>query len=304
MRGREVLGPMTITRNKNKHGRTSGALALLVCGLCLFSACPGIGDEFITYTIDPKAREVRMYWKDEGGAPFATFQNLKTRLAEQGRELVFAMNGGIFDATADKKPLGLFIENYSIRVPLNRADGDGNFYLKPNGVFYLTRGREAVLCTTDAFPGPTDVAYATQSGPLLVIDGVRNPQFTAGSNNRFVRNGVGILGDGRILFVMSKREVNFYDFSGFILEQGCRNALYLDGFISQIYLPENNFTQQKYDFGVIIAVAEGRTTDEEGKTTDFADRTDGEKRKRQEEINCGHGSRTVLTSEALETTDK
>jgi uncharacterized protein YigE (DUF2233 family) len=255
---------MTINRNGNKRGRRLVAFALLIIGLGLFPACPRPGDDFITRIIDPKAREVRMYWKDEGGAPFGTFQNLKTRLAAQGQTLFFAMNGGIFDATVDRKPLGLFIENYTTRVPLNRAAGDGNFFLKPNGVFFLTRRREAVVCPTDAFPGPADVAYATQSGPMLVIDGVRNPQFTAGSNNRFVRNGVGILGDGRILFVMSKREINFYDFSGFFLEQGCRNALYLDGFISQIYLLENNLTEQKYEFGPIIAVVEGRTTDEKG----------------------------------------
>jgi len=89
---------------------------------------------------------------------------------------------------------------------------------------------------------------------MLIIDGEINPKFKKGSTSLYVRNGVGILPDGRILFVMSKKEINFYDFAVFFKNKGCMNALYLDGFVSQIYLPEQNWKQLDGEFGVIIGL--------------------------------------------------
>ncbi len=89
---------------------------------------------------------------------------------------------------------------------MNESEGTADFYMKPNGVFYVTRDNKAAICATEDFPESKDVKYATQSGPMLVINGERRPQFTKGSTNAFVRNGVGTLPDGRALFVMSKKK--------------------------------------------------------------------------------------------------
>ena len=53
---------------------------------------------------------------------------------------------------------------------------------------------------------------------------------------------------------MSKQEVNFYDFAEFFMSIGCKNALYLDGFVSRTYLPDENWQQLDGNFGVIIGV--------------------------------------------------
>ncbi len=89
---------------------------------------------------------------------------------------------------------------------------------------------------------------------MLVIDGQIHQAFKKGSINLNIRNGVGILPDNRVIFAMSKQEVNFYDFAEFFMSMGCKNALYLDGFVSRTYLPEENWQQLDGNFGVIIGV--------------------------------------------------
>jgi uncharacterized protein YigE (DUF2233 family) len=172
-------------------------------------------------------------------------------------QLIFAMNGGMYQT--DNSPLGLYIENYKTITRLNTQSGSGNFYMKPNGVFYITRDNKAAICQTGEFLKKTEVKLATQSGPLLLLDGKIHQEFKKGSVNLNIRNGVGILPGNRILFAMSKVPVNFYEFAEFFKSQGCNNALYLDGAISQTFLPEKNWIQTGGNFGVIIGVTNAGT---------------------------------------------
>jgi uncharacterized protein YigE (DUF2233 family) len=89
---------------------------------------------------------------------------------------------------------------------------------------------------------------------MLVIDGKIHPAFKQGSANLNIRNAVGILPDGKIVFAMSKTQINFYDFAMYFKELGCENALFLDGFVSRTYLPEENWVQTDGNFGVMIGV--------------------------------------------------
>jgi uncharacterized protein YigE (DUF2233 family) len=89
---------------------------------------------------------------------------------------------------------------------------------------------------------------------MLVTDGQMHPAFRKGSPNLNIRNGVGILPDGSVVFAMSKSEINFYDFADYFMKLGCRNALYLDGFVSRTWLPEAGWKQGYGDFGVMVGV--------------------------------------------------
>lgn len=102
----------------------------------------------------------------------------------------------------------------------------------------------------------SSVLFATQSGPMLLVNGEYHEVLTKGSSNLHIRNGVGVLPDGKVLFVMSKEKVNFYDLATLFKQRGCKNALYLDGFVSRIYLPSKNWEQLDGDFGVMIAETE------------------------------------------------
>ena len=107
--------------------------------------------------------------------------------------------------------------------------------------------------TTD-FKDNGEIKYATQSGPMLVIDGQVHSSFKDGSTNLNIRNGVGILPDNKVIFAMSKTEINFYDFAKYFQSLGCKNALYLDGFVSRTYLPEKKWTQTDGNFVVMICL--------------------------------------------------
>jgi uncharacterized protein YigE (DUF2233 family) len=210
---------------------------------------------FISYRVDLRREQLRLYWQDRQNQRFGSLGRLHETLAAQGQPLVFAMNGGMFND--QYAPQGLFIENGRLLTPLDTSTKAGNFYLKPNGVFYLTTANEARICKTEDFRAG-QVRYATQSGPMLVIEGRIHPAFRPGSANLQIRNGVGILPDRQVLLAMSKTPVSFYAFAEYFRRAGCRNALYLDGYVSRTYAPAAGWTQTDGNFGVIIGVTRTR----------------------------------------------
>lgn len=232
--------------------------ALLVIFLALISVFlfqfkwKNTDDDFVFYIANPKQQQVNFYLKAADGTNYGSLANLKTSLAKDKKDLLFAMNGGMYKK--DRSPQGVFIENSIVKSNIDTASGDGNFYLKPNGVFYLTIDNVAEICKTADFKVGKYVKCATQSGPMLVIDGQIHKAFNEKSTNLNIRNGVGILPNNQILFAMSKKEINFYDFAKFFKDKGCKNALYLDGFVSRTYCPSKDWLQTDGDFGVIIGV--------------------------------------------------
>lgn len=227
-------------------------LLLTVAGFFVFAQNTSADARFLSYRVDVARQTIKLYWKDDKNEHFGSIQNLKSWLQKRNETLLFAMNGGMYKE--DRSPLGLYIENGKTLTKLNTYHGEGNFYLKPNGVFYISNDGKAVISPTQKMAGRKNIRYATQSGPMLVTDGRINPVFTKGSANLNIRNGVGILPDGKAVFVMSKTAVNLYDFADYFAKLGCKNALFLDGFVSRTYLPEQNWSQLDGDFGVIIGV--------------------------------------------------
>jgi len=209
-------------------------------------------DEFVVYKADLKKQDLKLYWKNEKRENFGSIQNLKSWIENHDLTLEFAMNAGMYKT--DHSPQGLYIERGKTLSVLDTTKAAGNFYLKPNGVFFLKNNKTAEICTTEKFKNDKNIEYATQSGPMLIIDGKIHPDFKEGSSNLNIRNGVGILPDGKIVFVLSKNEVNFYDFASYFKSLGCKNALYLDGFVSRAYVPLKNWTQTDGNFGVLFAV--------------------------------------------------
>ena len=235
-----------------KNGLRLLATVLVVITLGVLSSGKPLEDDakFVDYRIDLKKQQLKFYWKDNNNQPFRSIQNLKDWLDARGQKLLFAMNGGMYKT--DNSPLGLFVDSTKVVTRLNTRSASGNFYLKPNGVFYITTDNKATICKTEDYRSNTKIKYATQSGPMLVINGQIHSAFTKGSTNLNIRNGVGVLSNGQLLFVMSKTGINFYDFADYFKKAGCKNALYLDGFVSRTYLPAKNVIQTDGDFGVII----------------------------------------------------
>lgn len=242
---------MKVTKSKFRF-----ILVLCIVGLLFLQYSSIENKDFVSYSVDPKKEHLAFYLKNENQSTFGSIENLKDWLSKNNKELVFAMNGGMYKK--DQSPQGLFIQNKSIKSPIETTDGNGNFYLKPNGVFYVTSNKKAFISQTDKFVKSENIEFATQSGPMLLIDGKIHPAFNKNSTNLNVRNGVGILPNNEIIFAMSKREINFYEFAEFFKSKGCKNALYLDGFVSRTYCPKENWKQTDGNFGVIIGITKNK----------------------------------------------
>lgn len=200
---------------------------------------------FRVVTIDLAKADIGLHWRDRvTGKPFASIHALQLWGAAHGKRLLFAANAGIYDAHGE--PLGLYVENGKAVKPLNTAHGDpaaGNFSLLPNGVFAIDANGHASVQTTTAFAkSGAKPEVATQSGPMLVIDGKINPKFVAGSDSVKWRSGVCAPAPGKAMFVVSTAPVNFHTFASLFRDKlGCRDALYLDGTLSQIYVNGNYY---------------------------------------------------------------
>lgn len=230
-----------------------------VNGTELPSYCQRIDHAGAAYTVcsfDPRKSDIRIYSRDEvSAASYDSFAALSSALWRQHRFMVFGMNGGMYHN--DMSPVGLFIENGTEKTRISTSGGWGNFHMQPNGVFFITDG-EAGVAETSAYLN-TDLRpqFATQSGPMLVIDGKLHPRFLPDSDSFKRRNGVGVSPDGIVHFVISEKPVRFYDFATLFRDRlNTPNALYLDGTISSVTIPAIGRRDDLFPMGPIIAVVD------------------------------------------------
>lgn len=183
----------------------------------------------------------------------------KTRDA---RTIAFAVNAGMFDAAGD--PLGYFVEKGDRKKELNTAAGEGNFHMKPNGVFYGTGDGWAIRTAEDFKAKVTERPdFGTQSGPMLVVNGKLHPEITPDGPSRAIRNAVGIDAQGRAHFVISSAPISFGKLARFYRDElKVKNALYLDGSISQLWNPATERLDAGAAIGPILVV-ERKVPDDE-----------------------------------------
>ncbi|MEM1085696.1 MAG: phosphodiester glycosidase family protein [Verrucomicrobiota bacterium] len=204
--------------------------------------------------VELEPERLGLVWRDAKGEPFKWFSEVWKAKEKEGKRLRFLMNAGIYEP--GPVPSGLHVEDGRELRPLNLRSGKGNFFLKPNGVFVVTKDGKAEVLESTRYPAfGKPVRLAVQSGPLLLADGVRHPKFRQGSPNLKHRNGVGINGKGQVVFAMTdkRQEVNFWDFAGLFLKLGCEDALFLDGDISQMWVNPKESTGSNV-FGAIFVV--------------------------------------------------
>lgn len=204
--------------------------------------------------IDLRKVDVNLYWKNSDGELIRSLKNLKKEVESEGKELMFGMNAGMY--LKNRNPQGLFIQNGKTIKSLDTIQsGYGNFYLQPNGVFFIKNKKAGVIPTTNFHSKNIQPDFATQSGPMLLINGKVHPIFKEGSKHLNIRNGVGIISDHEIVFAISNEKINLFDFAMFFKEKWkCENALYLDGFVSRAYIPSLQRFDLDGNFGVMIGI--------------------------------------------------
>ncbi|MDP3674841.1 MAG: phosphodiester glycosidase family protein [Novosphingobium sp.] len=219
------------------------------------SACEAVSFEGVPLThcvADPARHRITTALANEGGPPYRSFAELGR--AVKAKTIAFAVNGGMFGE--DGKPIGYYVEESNRLKQLNRADGGGNFHLKPNGVFFGTGAKWQVM-PSEAFNSKVGdrPAFGTQSGPMLVIDGKLHPEFAEEGPSKLIRNGVGVDAAGRAHFVISEAPVSFGRFARYFRD-GLKtpNALYLDGSVSSLWDPASSRQDARAPLGPLIVV--------------------------------------------------
>jgi uncharacterized protein YigE (DUF2233 family) len=198
------------------------------------------GQQYRVVHINLKREQLGLHWRNpQDGQPFGSVESLRQWGEAHGQRLLFAANAGIYDHKF--APLGLYVEDGKTLVPLNLVHGNpasGNFSLLPNGVFAIYPDGHAAVRTSEAFKADDKaVQAATQSGPMLLIDGKLNEQFIDDSASLKWRSGVCAPSPHEVVFAVSEAPVNFHTFGRLFRDKlHCRDALYLDGSISQIYV--------------------------------------------------------------------
>ena len=220
-------------------------------------ACKDIvhdGNGYTVCRVDVTRDRLELFLQRPDGGPHGSFGSIDAQLADTGQTLSFAMNAGMYHA--DRSPVGLYVENGREVQRLITNPGPGNFGLLPNGVLCLGEGRADVIETLRFEREAPACRHATQSGPMLVIDGELHPRFLPDSTSRYVRNGVGTSADGtEAVFAISNNAVTFHEFGSLFRDVlGTPNALYFDGNVSRLHAPALNRSDPGFLMGPIIGV--------------------------------------------------
>jgi uncharacterized protein YigE (DUF2233 family) len=218
--------------------------------------CQSLTAEGSAYTvceIDLLHQAVRLFWRKPDGEPYGHLSALPS--AQRAGRLLFATNAGMYDPAY--RPVGLYVENGRELVRISTKPGPGNFGMRPNGVFYVAGETAGVLDTVSFLRERRAVDFATQSGPMLVINGALHPVFVRSHSRKF-RSGVGVRDQHTLAFVVSDSEVTFSEFARLFRDRlKCDNALFLDGgSVPSLYAPELRRDGNLLPLGPMIAVYE------------------------------------------------
>ncbi len=212
-------------------------------------------NKYAVCSFGQSGEDMRVFLRDGSGETYGSFSSLRRDLEKKGETLAFAMNAGMYHP--DYRPVGLYIENGVEIAKVSTRRGPGNFHLQPNGIFYIGPSGAGVMETRQYLRARPQVKFATQSGPMLVINGAIHPKFSVDSESQKVRNGVGACAGNQIVFAISDSGVTFHEFARLFRDRyKCPNALFLDGSISALYAPQLKRADGWRPMGPIVGVVE------------------------------------------------
>jgi uncharacterized protein YigE (DUF2233 family) len=183
--------------------RTAHRLELGTCDISETSTLPGCNAR----TRLLRRQAVKFFWKKSDGQPYGYLSSLPQSLGDRSELLLFAINAGMYHP--DYRPVGLYVENGRELVRANTKAGPGNFHMKPNGVLYIAGDAAGVEETGSFLRKKPPMDFASQSGPMLVINGRLHPGFARNGGSRKYRSGVGDRDGNSLVFAISETEVSF-----------------------------------------------------------------------------------------------
>ncbi len=214
------------------------------------------GASYAVCDFDARKTSIRLFLRDEKGEIYGGFSRLADALAAKRETLAFAMNAGMYGE--DFSPVGLFVESGKTLRDANTNGGAGNFHMKPNGVFWIDGVRVGVTETGRFLKSRARPAYATQSGPMLLVNGRVNPHIHDSGTSEKMRNGVCVSQGHVARFAISNQPVTFHQFAKLFRDRlKCSDALFLDGgSASAIYAPSLSRHDRFHPMGPLVGVVE------------------------------------------------
>ncbi len=216
------------------------------------------GSRFIVCTYDAHRQDMRLYSHAPNGGYLRSFEGLQQQLGDDTTHVRFAINAGMFNDSG--APIGLYVQDGDEQKAISLTDGPGNFHLKPNGVFW--QGQDGVLHIEVSESYAREMRaprWATQSGPMLLIDGELHPRIAEDGTSRLIRNGVGLRDGHTAYFVISSGFVSFGRFARFFRDElECRDALFLDGTVSSLWAPSMGRYDDNHELGPMVVVLDRR----------------------------------------------
>jgi len=240
--------------------RAFAALATsLAAPVAAAAPCAELAEVGASYTVcdfDSRAATIRLFLRDDRGEIYGGFSRLADGLAAKGEKLAFAMNAGMYGD--DYAPIGLFVEGGRTLHGANTNGGAGNFHMKPNGVFWIDGARAGVTETGRFLKSRARPAYATQSGPMLLVNGHVNPHIHDSGTSEKIRNGVCVSEGHIVRFAISNQPVTFHQFAHLFRDRlKCSDALFLDGgAASAIYAPSISRHDRFHPMGPLVGVVQ------------------------------------------------
>ena len=115
---------------------------------------------------------LQLFWQASNDQSLLTFDTLLSTLPKT-ETLNFAMNAGMYNE--NYAPIGYTVIKGKEVKSLNLKEGGGNFHLLPNGVMWWDKTGHVQITESHALDeqinnGNAQPWYATQSGPMLVIN--------------------------------------------------------------------------------------------------------------------------------------
>lgn len=216
------------------------------------------GSRFIVCTYDAHHHDMRLYSRAPNGGYLRSFEALQQQLGDDAQHVRFAVNAGMFNDTG--APIGLYVQDGDEQKAISLTNGPGNFHLKPNGVFWQGQDGALHIEVSDSYaremPAPR---WATQSGPMLLINGELHPRIAEDGTSRLIRNGVGLRDGHTAYFVISSGFVSFGRFARFFRDElECRDALFLDGTVSSLWAPSLGRYDDNHELGPMVVVLDRR----------------------------------------------
>jgi uncharacterized protein YigE (DUF2233 family) len=212
------------------------------------------GARFTVCEFDTRTHDIRLAWAKPDGQPYAYLSGVPAVEPGSKKPLIAATNAGMFHA--DLKPVGLYVENGRQVSPISTKNGPGNFHLKPNGVFYMSKAGAGVMETGAYIKARLKPDFATQSGPMLVVNGQLHPKFVRAEASRKPRNGVGVRDANTVVVAITETDASFASFARLYRDVlKCPNALFLDGgSVPTLYAPSLGRGSNLLPMGPILSI--------------------------------------------------